>query len=151
MFRSLAVALLVVAILSRCAPAERPAATPTAPATPATATLRLVPDPARGEALFRQFVPEARYACVTCHLPNSTQALLGPGLQGIGDGVSPCEPQQSLEDYLRESILEPDACLTPGFSARLMPAVYAEVYGEGELDDLVAWMLTLRQGNGAGQ
>ncbi len=147
----LVIALLAIVILSRCAPAETPAATATPPATAATATGPVQPDPARGEALFRTFVPEARYACVTCHLPNSTQALLGPGLLGIGDSVSPCDPQQALEDYLRESILETDACLTPGFSARLMPGVYAEVYSEQDVDDLVAWMLTLRRANEAGR
>ncbi len=101
--------------------------------------------------LFREFVPQARYACVTCHRPDSTQALLGPGLSGIGAGASPCDPQQGLEDYLRESLLEPDACLTPGFSAGLMPSVYTEVWSERDIDDLVAWMLTLRPSNGAGQ
>ncbi|MCY3945856.1 MAG: cytochrome c [Anaerolineaceae bacterium] len=149
--RHLATALLAVATLARCAPAETLPATATPPPTPSTTTRPVRPDPARGEALFRAFVPAARYACVTCHLPNSTQALLGPGLAGVGDGVSPCDPQQDLEDYLRESILEPDACLTPGFSARLMPSVYAEVYSEQDIDDLVAWMLTLRQTNEAGQ
>ncbi|MCY3905781.1 MAG: cytochrome c [Anaerolineaceae bacterium] len=151
MIRHLAIALLTVATLARCSPAESRTATATPPATASTAAGPVRPDPARGEALFRQFVPEARYACVTCHLPNSTQALLGPGLPGVGDGVSPCDPQQDLENYLRQSILDPDACLTPGFSARLMPAVYAEVYSEQDVDDLVAWMLTLRQRNEAGQ
>ena len=149
--RRLVIALLAVATLARCAPAEPRTARATPPATASSARGPVRPDPTRGEALFRAFVPEARYACVTCHLPNSTQALLGPGLLGVGDGVSPCDPQQDLEDYLRQSILEPDSCLTPGFSARLMPSVYAEVYTEQDIDDLVAWMLTLRQTNEAGQ
>ncbi|MCE2489446.1 MAG: hypothetical protein J4G17_05665 [Anaerolineae bacterium] len=151
MSRHLTIALFAVAILAGCAPEERRTPTSIPPASTTTTTERTQPDPARAEELVREFVPQARYACATCHRIDSTQALLGPGLLGIGAGVSPCDPQQGLEDYLRESLLEPDACLTPGFSAGLMPAVYTEVWNERDIDDLVAWMLTLRPVNGVGQ
>ena len=88
----------------------------------------------RGEELFRLYVPEARYACISCHLPDSTQTLLGPGLRDIGVSAARCDPEQSLEDYLRESLLEPDVCLVPGYTAAVMPSVYAELWSEPEIE-----------------
>ena len=101
-------------------------------------------DPARGEELFRRYVPEARYACISCHLPDSTQTLLGPGLRAIGVSAAKCDPEQRLEDYLRESLLDPDVCLVPGYTAEVMPSVYAALWSAREIEDLVAWLLTLR-------
>ncbi len=101
-------------------------------------------NPARGEELFRLYVPEARYACISCHLQDSAQSLLGPGLRNIGVSAAKCDPEQSLEDYLRESLLDPDVWLVPGFAAEVMPSVYAELWNEREIEDLVAWLLTLR-------
>ncbi len=137
----LTVLLLLAGTLNACAPAPVPA--PGVASTPAT-SLSGDADLARGEELFRRYVPEARYACISCHLPDSTQTLLGPGLRDIGVSAARCDPEQSLEDYLRESLLEPDVCLVSGYSAAVMPSVYAELWSEGEIDDLVAWLLTLR-------
>ena len=134
--------LLLACSLNACAPATVPA--PDIASTPTTGLFGNA-DLARGEELFRLYVPEARYACISCHLPDSTQTLLGPGLRDIGVSAARCDPEQSLEDYLRESLLEPDFCLVPGYTAAVMPSVYAELWSEPEINDLVAWLLTLRQ------
>ena len=133
--------LLLAGTLSACAPATVP--TPDIASTPTTGLFGDA-DLARGEELFRLYVPEARYACISCHLPDSTQTLLGPGLRAIGVSAAKCDPEQSLEDYLRESLLDPDVCLVPGFAAKVMPSVYAKLWSEREINDLVAWLLTLR-------
>lgn len=137
MRRHLVILLACAALLAACAPDSAPASTDNGDGQ-TDATLE------RGEALFRQFLPEASYACVTCHLPDSNQAMLGPGLRDIGLSEAKCDPQQSLADYLRESILEPDACLLPGYPAGLMPAVYADLWEEAEIEALVTWLLSLR-------
>lgn len=137
MRRQLVILLACAALLAACAPDAAPVAVDKSEEQ-SDAVLE------KGEALFRQFLPEANYACVTCHLPDSTRAMLGPGLLDIGVSEAKCDPQQSLEAYLRESILEPEACLLPGYPAGLMPAVYANVWGDAEIDALVAWLLSLR-------
>ncbi len=137
----LCILLLSAMLVVACAPTTTPAATTDRIAQTSASD----GNPQRGEALFRTYVSEARYACVSCHLPDSTQALLGPGLQGIGGAAAKCDPAQGTEDYLRESLVAPDACIAPGYTAGVMPAVYATVWSEKEVNDLVAWLLTLRQ------
>ena len=138
----LTVLLLLACLLTACAPSAAPGQNPVS--APLTTMQPDGGDSVRGEELFRLYVPEARYACISCHLPDSTQTLLGPGLRDIGVSAARCDPEQSLEDYLRESLLEPDVCLVPGYTAAVMPSVYAELWSEREINDLVAWLLTLR-------
>jgi hypothetical protein len=56
-----------------------------APDTEATETVQLVGDPENGQVLFETVIPDTGFVCATCHLTDSTDRLIGPGLQGIGD------------------------------------------------------------------
>ena len=48
------------------------------------------------------------------------------------------------QDYLRESILNPDTYTTEGFSAGVMPAALADELSDQQVADLVAYLLTLK-------
>lgn len=47
-------------------------------------------------------------------------------------------------EYVRTSILDPGAYLVPGFPDYLMPRIYGEIFTEAEINDLVAYILTLQ-------
>jgi len=49
----------------------------------------------------------------------------------------------TAEGYLRESILEPDAFVEAGFAPGVMYQAYSQTLTEGQLADLVAFLLTL--------
>jgi mono/diheme cytochrome c family protein len=46
--------------------------------------------------------------------------------------------------YIRESILHPSAFLVPGFPDNLMPKTYGEIFTDDEINDLVAYLMTLQ-------
>jgi cytochrome c2 len=106
---------------------------------PTTAVVR--GDVANGERLFREgAVPP----CGTCHSLRPGQDLLGPSLARIGRNAGSRVPGQSASDYLRESILEPDAHTAFGFSANVMATSYGAQLSEQEVKDLVAYLLALK-------
>jgi mono/diheme cytochrome c family protein len=98
-------------------------------------------DATNGERLFREgAVPP----CGTCHSLRPGLDLLGPSLARIGHNAGSQVPGQSAGDYLRESILEPDAHIAFGFSASVMAASYEAQLSQQEVEDLVAYLLTLK-------
>ena len=50
----------------------------------------------------------------------------------------------TAEDYIRQSILEPDAHLVEGFPAGTMPQVWGDELSDEQLSNLVAYLLTLK-------
>lgn len=107
---------------------------------------------ARGQALF-----EGAGACATCHAVAGETTLVGPSLAGIATRASERVADAGYrgratdaKGYLRESILEPSAYLVPGdrFATpaflSLMPATYHDQLTPEQVDDLVAYLETLR-------
>ena len=98
-----------------------------------------LPLPEQGKELF------ALKACNSCHSVDGS-ALVGPSLKGLAahgsvqlqDGSS-VEPD---ENYLRESILNPQAKIVAGFDTVPMPA-FAGQLSEDELKALIAYIKTL--------
>jgi cytochrome c553 len=108
-------------------------------------------DVERGRQLFAAPVASPRgdqQACVRCHAlaPGEKSATgLGTNFSGIGLRAGETVPGQSAELYLRTSIVDPDAHLAGGFQDGLMYREYAKVLSEQQINDLVAFMLTLRR------
>jgi cytochrome c len=64
-------------------------------------------------------------------------ANIGAEAGGMGSGLS-------AEEYLRQSIVEPDAYVVEGFGQGLMPAGYGDALTAQQLDDLVVYLLSLK-------
>jgi mono/diheme cytochrome c family protein len=76
-----------------------------------------------------------KYACSACHAMESSDALVGPGLVGVGARLS--------REEIRQSILDPNAVLAEGFPAA-MPADFADKMTVRELDMIVNFLAEKR-------
>ncbi|GAB4570819.1 MAG: hypothetical protein Kow0077_05890 [Anaerolineae bacterium] len=127
-----------------------PTATPTPTPLPPTEVPVAMGDPVRGEELFRNG-KDASPACVTCHMIDQEMVLIGPSMVGIAERAASRVSGQSAEDYLYESIVNPNAYLVPDTETNIFAAggnslmfqQYADYLTEEDVQDLVAYMLTL--------
>ena len=93
------------------------------------------PDVAAGKALFEQTTLEGNPGCVTCHSVEPGKTVVGPSLAGVGN---------KGEDFIRESIINPDAQVAEGFPKGVMPKDYGEKLSEEQLNQLVKYLMTLK-------
>ncbi|HXI19652.1 MAG TPA: cytochrome c, partial [Gemmatimonadales bacterium] len=105
-----------------------------------------------GQALFEQSPP----GCFACHSTAAGVNLVGPSLAGIATTaaarVGATDYHGKATDaagYIRESILDPNAYLVPGatYSSNgqsLMPPGFGQSLQPGQVDALVAYLMTLK-------
>lgn len=91
---------------------------------------------AAGERLFAETVIGTQAGCITCHSLSADEVIVGPSIAGVGARLSEAE--------LRESILDPNAVLVDGFPADTMPPVWEDELSDEQVDQLVAYLLTLK-------
>lgn len=85
--------------------------------------------------------------CISCHpVQAGEQGSIGNNLSNIGNRATTTVPGQSAEDYLRESIINPDAYLAGGYQEGIHYRNYKDVLTNQQISDLVAYMLTLKSG-----
>ena len=78
--------------------------------------------------------------CGGCHTftPAGTDAEIGPSLDNLAaDAETAGVP---LEEYIRRSIVDPDAVVVEGYQAGVMPTTFGETLSQEELDALVAYL-----------
>ncbi len=149
----LALLLIIGLVLAACGRGDIFAPTPTSVLFEASPTPRATLDPVvaaaqaaeRGEVIFNTMYPQAGFACVTCHSTTDAR-LTGPGFAGLGARAGTRVEGQSAEDYLHNSIINPNAFIVPGepvYPPNLMPQIYAELFSEQQINDLIAYLLTL--------
>jgi mono/diheme cytochrome c family protein len=101
-------------------------------------------DEAAGEELFAQTLIGNQPGCSTCHSLEPGGAGVGPSLATIGAEAGSRVSGMSAEEYLRQSIEEPNAHIAEGFAAGIMPAALADALSAQQLNDMVAYLLTLK-------
>jgi mono/diheme cytochrome c family protein len=80
--------------------------------------------------------------CGGCHTIEGISAgIVGPNLSQVGSVAGTRVPDQSAEDYLRESILNPNAHIVEGFQPNIMPQNFGELISPEQLSDLIAFLL----------
>ena len=133
---SLFVLLALVACLSAGI-----AACSAGPFSPAASASGSVGNAAGGDTA----VSEVAFAsCSRCHSTEPGVTLVGPSLAKVGATAETASSGMSAAAYLRQSIVDPNAHLVPGFSGNIMPANYGSQLTDKQIDDLVAFLMTLR-------
>lgn len=102
-------------------------------------------DAANGERLFAQATIGANNApgCITCHSLEPDVVIVGPSQAGLATRAETRVPGMSAADYIHESIVNPNAFIVEGFAEGLMYQNYGTDLTEQEINDLVAYTLTL--------
>lgn len=103
-----------------------------------------VGDAANGERLFNESIIGAASApgCITCHSLEPGVVIVGPSHSDIGARAETAVEGMSAEDYLRQSIVEPNAHITEGYTEGVMYQNYGEELTNTQINDLVAFLLT---------
>lgn len=101
----------------------------------------------RGEALYKQQTIGDNNApgCITCHSLEPGVVLVGASHAGLGSRAGSTVPGMTAEEYIRESIVDPNAYVVEGFAEGVMYQNYGEDLTEQEISDLVAFLLSLEE------
>ena len=86
------------------------------------------------------------YGCFSCHSVDGT-TLVGPTWQGLfGSTVNLSDGTSVLadEDYLLESIIDPNAKIHEGFNAGVMPQTFGNTIPESDLNDIIEFIKNLQ-------
>lgn len=111
-----------------------------------------VGDPELGRALYLKRTIGASRApgCISCHSLEEGRILVGPSHASVASRAAEAVRSEDYHgsattaaEYLRESIVEPDAHVVAGFQANLMYQDYGEVLTQDQIDNLVAFLMTL--------
>lgn len=125
-------------------PAEgepHPAGIPIAP-LPADTPSAAAPNPRIGERLFGET------GCNGCHTVGGIGGAVGPDLSGVGARPSRDPSRWTTTDaYIRASILDPGAYVVDRYQPAMPDAATLDL-GEEEVEHLVAYLKTLRDGGG---
>ena len=86
--------------------------------------------------------------CGGCHRLADAQSSggTGPSLDELASVAARRKPRTSAEDYVRESITDPNAFLVRGFPRGVMPGDYEQQLSAQEIDSLVEYLLRVGRG-----
>ena len=107
------------------------------------ASAKSIGDPEHGKTLFNQAMIREAPGCVTCHSVEPDKVVVGPSLAGVARRAGQRVPGKSASDYLSECITSPNAYVVEGFPSGVMYQKFEQVLAEDEINDLVAYLLTL--------
>ena len=132
-------------------PTDTPPPKPEKSPTPTTPTPEVTREPLfeLGKSIYLISPPNVGAQplwCSTCHqIEGVTQGLIGPDLTHVGTDAANRVPGMSAEDYIRESIVDPEARLTAGVDRGNTPGLMIKSITEGltdeQVDALVAFLL----------
>ncbi|MEA2003081.1 MAG: hydrogenase iron-sulfur subunit [Actinomycetota bacterium] len=96
-----------------------------------------------GRSLYLEGTLGTNAGCRICHSLDEGVVLVGPSFAGIASRATARVPGLTAEEYLRQSILDPNAYVVEGFPAGQMLQNFDELLTEEDIDNLVAFLLTL--------
>lgn len=99
-------------------------------------------DPTRGEALYKQtLIAQSAPGCITCHSLDAGAIIVGPSHAGVKNRAGSTVDGLTAEEYLRQSIIDPNAFVVGGFVEGIMYQNYAQELSDSDINDLVAFLL----------
>jgi cytochrome c2 len=96
-----------------------------------------------GRSLYMESTLGTNTGCRICHSLDLGVTLVGPSFDGIATRAATRVPGLSAEEYIRQSILDPNAYVVEGFPAGQMLQNFEDLLTAEDIDNLVAFLLTL--------
>ncbi|MEX2144602.1 MAG: c-type cytochrome [Anaerolineales bacterium] len=82
--------------------------------------------------------------CNACHaISGVSTGNIGPALDGLGTRAADTVAGLTAEEYIHQSIVDPNAHVVAGFAQGVMPQTFGESLSDEQIADLVAFLLTL--------
>ena len=104
-----------------------------------------IADPKAGESIYYETTSAVNAGCRICHSLEKGETIIGPSFYGIADRADERVPGMSAEDYLRQSIVEPNAFVVPGYPAGQMIQNFGQILTEEQINDLIAFLMTMEE------
>jgi mono/diheme cytochrome c family protein len=123
---------------------EPPTAIPTDEPTPTEESAESpTGDATNGEVLFSQIFTQVGFSCAVCHNATLPDTIVGPSLLNIKDVAGTRVDGLGAEEYLFNSIVNPNDYIVDGFFENVMPQTWGDALSDTEINDIVAYLLTL--------
>ncbi len=99
----------------------------------------------QGEKLFnlKHLGKSQVMGCVSCHSIKPNQVIVGPSLAGLSLRAPYLVTGDTSVEYIKNSIINPDAYVVDGFLPAIMYSHYEQVLSSEEIDALVAYLSQL--------
>src|SRR3954469_7889052 len=112
------------------------------PASTTTSTTTTTSPTAAGLSVFNA------NGCASCHTLSAANATgkIGPDLDNLVSYAK--KANQPLEAFVRESIVDPNAYIQPGYQKNIMPATFGQSLTKSELDAVVGFLVQSAQKSG---
>jgi ferredoxin len=104
--------------------------------------LQVVSSADAGESLYFETTLSVNTGCRVCHSLDPGVVIIGPSFDGVATAATTRVPGLTADEYLRESIVDPDAFVVHGFDPGVMLQNFNETLTDEQVDNLVAFLLT---------
>jgi ferredoxin/cytochrome c2 len=104
-----------------------------------------IPDPKAGEQLYYETASGVNAGCRICHSLEKGERIIGPSFYGIADRAGERIPGLTAEEYLRQSIVDPNAFVVSGYPEGQMIQNFGTILTEEQINDLIAFLMTMEE------
>jgi len=104
-----------------------------------------IPDPVAGERIYYETASGVNAGCRICHSLEKGEKIIGPSFYGIANRAGNRVPGLTAEEYLHQSIVEPNAFIVPGYPSGQMIQTFGQILTEDQISDIIAFLMTLKE------
>ena len=103
-----------------------------------------IPDPKAGESIYYETAAGVNAGCQICHSLEKDETIIGPSFYGIASRAGDRVSNLTAEEYLHQSIVDPNAYIVPGFPKGQMIQNFGKILTEEQVNDLIAFLMTIK-------
>ena len=103
-----------------------------------------IPDPKAGESIYYETAAGVNAGCQICHSLEKDETIIGPSFYGIASRAGDRVSGLTAEEYLHQSIVDPNAYIVPGFPNGQMIQNFGKILTEEQVNDLIAFLMTMK-------
>jgi cytochrome c2 len=102
-------------------------------------------DPKAGESIYYETASGVNAGCRICHSLDKGETIIGPSFYGLADRAGNRVPGMTAEEYLYQSIVDPNAFVVSGYPSGQMIQNFGKILTEEQINDLIAFLMTMEE------